>query len=95
MTRGDAVALAAAGLFTGAASLAGAATNGPPLRVVAVAAAQETVNADLAQRGAKLARRSATANAQNLGDTDIAYLPFLAVSFRRLTRQRFRSRSAG
>ena len=54
MTRGDAVALAAAGLFTGAASLAGAATNGPPLRVVAVAAAQETVNADLAQRGAKL-----------------------------------------
>ena len=66
MTRGDAVALAAAGLFTGAASLAGAATNAPPLRVVAVAAAQETVNADLAQRGAKLARRSGCASCHSL-----------------------------
>ena len=66
MTRGDAVALAAAGLFTGAASLAGAATNEPPLPVVVVTAAQEVVNADLVQRGAKLARRSGCASCNSL-----------------------------
>ena len=66
MTRGDTLALAAAVLFAGAASLAGAATNGPPLRVVAVAAAQETVNADLVKSGAKLARRSGCASCHTL-----------------------------
>ncbi len=66
MTRGDAVALAAAGLLAGVASLAGAAMNGSPLRVVAVAAAQETVNADLVKRGAKLARRSGCASCHSL-----------------------------
>ncbi len=66
MTRGNAVALAAAGLFAGVVSLAGASTNGPPHRVVAVAAAQETVNADLVKRGAKLARRSGCASCHSL-----------------------------
>ncbi len=66
MTHGDTLALAAAVLFAGAALLAGAATNGPPLRVVAVAAAQETVNADLVKSGAKLARRSGCASCHTL-----------------------------
>jgi cytochrome c oxidase subunit 2 len=66
MTRGNAGALAAAGLFAGVASLAGAVTNDPPHRVVAVAAVQETVNADLVKRGAKLARRSGCASCHSL-----------------------------
>ena len=64
MTRGDAVALAAAGLLAGL--VAGTTTNGPLLRIVAVTAAQETVNADLVRRGAKLARRSGCASCHSL-----------------------------
>ncbi len=58
--RGNAVALAVAVL------LAGAATNGPALRIVAVVGAQETVDADLVKRGAKLARRSGCATCHSL-----------------------------
>jgi cytochrome c oxidase subunit 2 len=58
--RGNAVALAVAVL------LAGAATNVPALRIVAVVGAQETVDADLVKRGAKLARRSGCATCHSL-----------------------------
>ncbi len=67
MTRGDAVALAAAGLLAGL--VAGTTTNGPLLRLVAVTTAQETVNADLVKSGAKLARRSGCASCHTLDGT--------------------------
>ncbi len=58
--RGHAMALAAAVLF------AGVATNDPPLPIVEGVAAQETVDADLLKRGAKLARRSGCATCHSL-----------------------------
>jgi cytochrome c oxidase subunit 2 len=57
---GHAMALAVAVLF------AGVATNDPPLPIVEGVAAQETVDADLVKRGAKLARRSGCATCHSL-----------------------------
>ena len=64
--RAHAVALAAAVILTGVIALVGAATDGPAVRVVAGAAAQETLGADLVKRGAKLARRSGCASCHSL-----------------------------
>ncbi len=57
---GHAMALATAVLF------AGVATNGPSLPMFEGVAAQETVDADLVKRGAKLARRSGCATCHSL-----------------------------
>ncbi len=80
MTRRRLAVVASIGLFAVLALLTGLATlpnaptglwpgsmgNGPPLRIVAVAAAQETVDAELVQRGAKIARRSGCASCHTL-----------------------------
>ncbi len=57
---GHAMALATAVFF------AGVATNGPSLPMFEGVAAQETVDADLVKRGAKLARRSGCATCHSL-----------------------------
>jgi cytochrome c oxidase subunit 2 len=57
---GHAMALATAVLF------AGVATNGPSLPMFEGVAAQETVDANLVKRGAKLARRSGCATCHSL-----------------------------
>ncbi len=59
--RGHAMALATAVLF-----FAGVPTNDPPLPIVEGVAAEETVDADLVKRGAKLARRSGCATCHSL-----------------------------
>lgn len=58
-------AVAGAAIFAGLTFLVGATTEGT-VRIVAVAAAQEMVDADLVKRGAKLARRSGCAACHSL-----------------------------
>ena len=65
MTGGHMGAVAGAAIFAGLTFLAGAAAEGT-VRIVAVAAAQEMVDADLVKRGVKLARRSGCAACHSL-----------------------------
>lgn len=58
-------AVAGAAIFAGLTFLVGATAEGT-VRIVAVAAAQEMVDADLVKRGAKLARRSGCAACHSL-----------------------------
>ena len=66
MTRGGAVVLGAV-LITGL--LAGTATNGPAFRIAAVAATQETADANIVRLGTKLARRSGCASCHSFDGT--------------------------
>ena len=65
MTRAYAAALATV-LFAGLILLVRTATNGPAVRIVTAAAAEEAVDADLVKRGAKLARRKGCASCHSL-----------------------------
>ncbi len=66
MTRVHAAALPAAVLVAGLIAFVGTTAERTALRTVAAAAAQDAVDADLVNRGAKLARRSGCASCHSL-----------------------------